>query len=258
MPAAITLFERRDQLPDLEPDTEAALVERVRAGDSDAFLRLAENYAPRLRAAAAHARGAIEDRDERRQAALTAFHAAVLATRPGDRVARVIKLAMSSEMNRTASESRTGLSVPHGTARRYFSILGAAGGDIRLAAASAAAHGMSTEAFHSVRHAVHDGVSVESLVAVDAGDGATALDQHLSPAYEPVAHASSVERQVLAEHALAAVEGVERTVTLLAYGFAEPEPVPDAEIAHRLGINRTSAWKIRQRALSRMRVRLGA
>lgn len=255
MPDVTRLFDRRTLLPDLLPEVEDALVQRVRGGDSEAFLQLAENYAPRLRAASAHARTTIEDRDERRQAALTAFHAAILATRPGERVARVVKLTMSSEMGRAASESRAGLSVPHGTARRYFSILGNAGGDVQAAAAAAPAQGMSAEAFRSVREAVHGAVSVEALAD---DDGSSALDRHLSPTYEPVTHAGAVERQVLAEDALSAVDGVERTVTLLAYGFTDPEPVPDAEIAHRLGINRTSAWKIRQRALAKMRTRLGA
>jgi DNA-directed RNA polymerase specialized sigma24 family protein len=255
---ATALFDRSARLPDLDPDLEASLVERVRQGDSEAFLRLAENYAPRLRAAAAHARGAIEDRSERQQATLTAFHSAVLATKPGGRVATVIKLVMTNEMTRAASEVRRGLSVPHGTARRYFAILGSAGGDVRAAASAAPAQGMTTDAFQSVRAAVHGGVSVETLVALDDGAAGTALDRRLAVTYEPVTHAGAVERQVLAQHALAAIEGVERAVTLLAFGFSEPEPVADAEIAHRLGINRTSAWKIKQRALAKMRASLGA
>ncbi|QZN86597.1 hypothetical protein [Cellulomonas sp. C5510] len=255
MPDVAHLFEARTQMPDLLPEVEDALVQRVRDGDSEAFLRLAENYAPRLRAASARARATIDDRDERRQAALTAFHSAVLATRPGQRVARVVKLTMSSEMNRAASAARPGPSVPHGTARRYFSILGAAGGDPVVAAATAPELGMSADAFRSVRDAVHHSVSVEALAESEDG---SAIDRHISPTYEPVAHAGAVERRILVEVALDALEGVERTVTLLAYGFSEPDPVPDAEIAQRLGINRSSAWKIRQRALGKMRARLGA
>ncbi len=254
MRTATSLFDRIPVLPDLDLETEVRLVAQARGGDSDAFVRLAEAYAPRLRAAAARARSVVEDRAEREQAALTAFHAAILATPTGARVATVVKLTMSAEMNRAASEVRRGLSVPHGTARRYFSILSTADGDVGAAAAAAPTHGMSTEAFLAVREAVRGSLSVEAL-ATDEGDG---MDGRLAATYAPVSQATTVERHLLARHALGAVTGVEKTVTLLAYGFSEDEPLPDAEIAHRLGINRSSAWKIKQRALTRMRALLAA
>jgi DNA-directed RNA polymerase specialized sigma subunit len=246
-------FDRTVQQPGLAPEEESALVAQVRAGSSEAFARLAQQYAPRLRAAAARARCSIEDREERQQAALTAFHSAVLATAPGQRVATVITLTMTAAMHRTASESRRGLSVPHGTARRYFAILGDAHGDLDSARALAPTSGMSAEVFESVRAAVRGDLSIEAMTAAGGSD---AVDDRTTGA-RSAPEGGGVETMLLARDALAAVDGVERTVTLLAYGFAEEEPVPDAEIAHRLGINRSSAWKIKQRALTRMRDRLG-
>jgi hypothetical protein len=49
-------FDRTVQQPGLAPEEESALVAQVRAGSSEAFARLAQQYAPRLRAAAARPR----------------------------------------------------------------------------------------------------------------------------------------------------------------------------------------------------------
>ncbi|WP_144722266.1 sigma-70 family RNA polymerase sigma factor [Cellulosimicrobium sp. TH-20] len=251
------LFTRRTSPEPLPLEEEVALVERVKNGDAAAFNTLAETYAPRLRAASAHMRHAIVDEDERTQAVVVAFLEAVHATEPGVRVANRVKFTMAEHMQRAASAVRPGLSVPQATFMRYFAALRDGGltpagrPDYAAASERASSHGLTSSAFHEVRDAIREPESIEALAAAgSAGTDRGLIDNALQ--YE-----ETIERKAMVDKARKAVSGDERTVVDLAYGFAEFDVIPDAEIAHRLGMNRSTVWRKKAAALDKMRNALG-
>lgn len=242
---------------------EVAAIEAVKAGDDDAFTALVEAYAPRLRAAVGGARFSILDTEERQAVALAAFLEAVHETKPGERVASIVKFKMTNVFTAATAAAREGFTVPAGTAARFFNILNAAGGDHDAAAALAPSRGMSVETFWSIREAVGAMESVEARVeeTTRSSGNRHTPDPSATPLAtfeEPVDTAAAVEKALLSTQARDALDPLERQVVDLAFGFAEGEPVPDSETARRLGMNRASVWKVRQRALTKMQSALAA
>jgi RNA polymerase sigma factor (sigma-70 family) len=248
------LFHYSPTVATLTRDEEARLLTAARDGDADAFGRIAQAYAPMLRRLAAAFRPTLRDEDNLRQTVLVGLWNAVsdpsvgrLSSRVGDEVRR----ALIDE----AQAIRAGIKVPNATWRRYLSIVSEADGNLDEAEQVAPLYHMSREVFRAIREAS----AVDSVERLADNVEHGAWEAGARSPYSRRERLSSEERD-LVRKAFHAVDGVERSVVGLAYGFDtdDDEPLPDAEIARRLSLHRSSVYKIRQRALDKMRHALGA
>lgn len=239
---------------------EAETIAAAQAGDESAAERLLFAYGPVLRNAVAriHERliedgtlGAdLEDLQASAVAALfevIVSHDPSLNPRIAGRAYTAIRRALVDEVTSGAS-----FAVPERTLSRYNGIVRAAEGDLEEAERQAPEFGMSREVFRDVRAAVE--TNRHDLNATGDEDEAPA---NYSPIYSP-APIVDVEDKILVDLAFRAVDDEEARIVELAYGFTEYDPVPDAEIAHRLGLTRPTAQRKRGKALDKMRKALGA
>jgi DNA-directed RNA polymerase specialized sigma24 family protein len=261
------VFDRRQTLAqDLDLAVELEAIASARAGDSDAIALLIRAYAPVLRAQVGRHRATL-DRDEAIAAALEAVTLAVHECPEGERLALVLPRRLWHALGGAASEASSEMTVPKRTVQRFFSILRKADGDFELAATLAPEHKMSRETFEEVRVAVGrvDRLEGGTFPHLDNADGREDPDirdtwrgsiENARPIW--TGSAPDAEVSELVDLAFDAVNPLEAEVIRLAYGFSDYDPVPDAEIAVRLGVNRVTAWRYRTRGLDKMRVALAA
>lgn len=246
----------------LTREEEAAVIADAKAGSSDAVVTLIRLYGQALRNATSRHRETL-GAEEAQGVALAALVEAVHVSAPGERLAVVIGTMLRSALTDAASSRGSGFAVPSRTVKRFYSILRAAEGDFATAADLAPSFEMTRETFY----AVADAVKVVSLE--DKGDsssrwsagGSDSGDQGHSVVAEPLYSAQQIrdaEDAELVALAFEAVDPVEEVVCRQAYGFADYEPLPDAEIGHRMGLSRPKVQRTRTAALGKMRVALGA
>lgn len=251
----------------LSEEVEAATIVEAQAGSESAKEILIRAYGPALRSAVSRfgngVRGGRTARGSRleagntdldladlQSAAFVAFleviesHDATKSPRLAGRVSQYLQQRLAEEFSAAAA-----FTVPSRTLKRFYGVLKAADGDASVALAIAPEFGMGKDTFASVLAAVRGTDSLEGVEGTTGLGGATAVY-----ATSPVA---DVEDRMLVEHAFGAVTDDEARIVELAYGFTEYEPVPDAEIAHRLSMTRPTVQRRRSSALGSMRKALG-
>lgn len=261
------IFDKKVTVPDLELDDERDTIAAAQAGDSAAKEKLILAYARSLRnGVIAFTRNfspedRVADVDDVRSQALLGFLEAVRAFNPlrHDRLAAIapeyIRQAVTSE-----AASASSFTVPERTLKRFFAILRLAEGNIYDAAALAPTYEMRKETFLAILSAIRNVDSLdlpeaggEDTVGVSRDGWSGAMVRPLWDNVEP-----DSDSKLLVAAAFDAVNTLEGDVVRLAYGFADYDPVPDAEIAARLGLSRQKTQRTRNAALDKMRERLAA
>lgn len=241
---------------DYPVEYEQDLISRVQAGDSEASWPLIQKYAPHMVRIARRYLDRM-DRDDLSGLAIEGLLTAVRAFRP-DSDTRVLAAILGPYVENALARgiaSAIPMVVPDRTYTRYAGIMRRAEGDVNVAVSLAPAHGMSVEVLLAIRRAMTSVDSLDEHIGED-DDGGNLHD------VIPAALAEfdeTVANDLLVSLAFGAVDELEKDITRLAYGF-EPEqygdPMPDAEIAHRVGMTRPTVQRRRVKALDKMRERL--
>ena len=258
MNATAEIFARSASFAFESLEAEREAIAAAKGGDNTATDKLLRAYAPVLRSAVAaylnESSSATYDADEVRATALLGFVQAVNDFDP-ETHARLAAIVKKTVVRTLCNEFLTpsSFSVPARTLQRFYGILRAAEGNVFEATALAPKFDMSKETFLAVLSAVRN---------VDSLDGASADDENHTDAIEGArplwdGTATDAEDAVLVAAAFNAVDDLEEDVCRLSYGFADYEPVPDAEIGHRLGLSRQKTQRTRSAALGKMRLALG-
>lgn len=260
--ALTDIFDRKVNTGSLTEEAEREAITAAKAGDSEALVRLMYAYAPALRSAAGKFTNAgggndafqTADREDIHSALTTAFFEAVKAFDPEaqTRLGAALNTALRPSELTGVLSGPVAFTVPHRTLSRFYSILRKADGNPYEAVKIAREHHMSPEVFLSVLSAVRN---VTSYDAADSGEDESRTDLlSMADAATPLWDASTVEEDAeLVKAAFAAVNDLEKTVCEMTYGFTDYDPVPDAEIGHRLGFSRAKAQRTRSSALAKMR-----
>ncbi|GAA2230476.1 hypothetical protein N1031_07085 [Herbiconiux moechotypicola] len=241
----------------LSVDDERVAIAKAKLGDDSATIELVYAYAAALRNAVAqyrHAGGADASdsysSEDLRSAAVTGLIEAIQAFDPEhhERLAAVVSGYVHDSIS-TNVLGPVAFAVPARSLKRFYGILRAAEGNVFEAAKLAPEFEMRTETFAAILAAVRDVSSYDSLTTSGVDDLAP------EPAAYPIweSGTADAEDRVLVEAAFAAVDTLEADVCRLAYGFTDYEPVPDAEIGHRLGLSRQKTQRTRTSALTKMR-----
>lgn len=245
----------------LDAAVETQLIAQAKLGDEAATSRLLIAYAPAIRSGVSwYVRSLAnaprrEDLDDvRSQAVLGVLeaiqaHDATVADRLAGIVASYVRNALSTLAGSTAQ-----LSIPERTLKRFAGILREAEGNVERALELAPTHEMKRETFLAVLAAVRDVDSIDVDPTTTPGEGGWSSSHELAVAADAVV---DVEDRILVEAALRAVDDTERNVVALAYGFADYDAVPDAEIGERMGYSRAKVQRTRTTALGKMRHALG-
>lgn len=244
-----TLWNLTELQPIATGEAETALIAAAQSGDEQATLRLFVAYLPVLRKKIAKFRDPLGIEDARQVALLGLTHAiaAFDATR-SDRLASVLRQHVAAALAKAVSDYARGATVASRTRRRFFKIVDLADGDLNAARALAPQHAMSLTTFDSVRRSLNVlPVSIEDAIP----------NRDTAESTEP-GYSQDEEDQRMVDAAFAAVTSLEARVCRLAYGFEDYEPLPDAEIGHRLGIGRVKTLRVRNGALSKMADALAA
>lgn len=243
----------------LAVEEEADLISRAQQGDTDAQMTLVTAYGPALRSAVARFRkGMVEgatdlDVEDLQSAALVALldliqtHDPEVSPRLAGRVAQHLAAALGEEFS-----SASAFAVPSRTLKRFFGILKEADGDLAAAEALAPERQMRASTFREIAALVRS----ESVEGISSDDEGAPVDFFAEPVFAPTP-VVDVEDKILVEAAFAAVDDEQERICRLSYGFTEYEPVPDAEIAHRMGLTRPTVQRKRGKALGAMRKALG-
>jgi RNA polymerase sigma factor (sigma-70 family) len=265
------VFEARQDAP-LDLLEERLLLADAQRGDDAATARLIRAYGPALRGAvAAHVRALPQypqpaDLEDIRSQALVGVLEAIRAFNPErhERLAATVATYVQHEVAEAAT-STAAFTIPARTLSRFFGILRAAGGDVAEAARIAPEHKMRPETFAAVLDSMRGTHSYEGTIEnyLDSrmggysptGNGSRGASIDAQPLWDN--SAPDVEDRILVEAAFAAVNTLEKDVVGLAYGFTDYDPVPDAEIADRIGMSRAKIQRTRTGALSKMRSALG-
>ncbi|MEU8655282.1 hypothetical protein [Actinoplanes philippinensis] len=230
---------------------EAIVIKEAQARSEAAVMRLFGAYVPAIKAAM-KTYSAVLSVDDLRQAALLGFMETIHRhDGRSERLAGALRQRLMESLSAAVSESAGGLAVPERTMKRFFGILKAANGDAAEGARLAPQHEMREETFLAIFAAVRADDSLDLEIEIH-GDAAF-FDS--IPAPREIA---DVEDRILVEAAFRAVDEQERNICRLAYGFAEYDVVPDAEIGHRYGMGRLRVQRSRVRALAKMRKALCA
>lgn len=263
LPSILTdVFDRRAEVRlSLEDEREALAA--AQGGDADATLRLVLAYAPALRnGVAAFTRATADgasrqDLDDVRSQAVLGLLEAIQAFDP-ERHERLAALAPGHIRNAVATEAAgvSSFTVPERTLKRFFGILRAADGNVYEAARIAPSMEMRAETFLAVLAAVRNVGSLDAALdaAAESGEDSWGFVD-ARPLWD--GSEADADDRVLVETAFEAVGPLEADVTRLAFGFSDFDPVPDAEIGHRLGFSRAKVQRTRSSALTKMRSALG-
>jgi DNA-directed RNA polymerase specialized sigma subunit len=237
-------------------EAEQKAIALAKNGDSQAFIDLMYAYTFALRRACHTFRGtSAADAEEMRALAIEGLLEAIHAFDPEvhDRLASIANQRIARKVSGDLCHS-VALSVPQRTLSRFFSILRKAGGDPYLAAELAPENDMSVESFYSVLAAVRASTIEEERDDENYGSATSRLDTAMPIGFDACAAGDTV----LVNAALGILEDdLEAHVILMSYGFEDYEPVPDAEVAHRMGLSRQKVQRLRSSALCRMREALG-
>ncbi len=254
------IFDRRAEKR-FTVEEERELLQAAQSGDEAAKIEILFAYAPALRngltwftRAQASAPQAA-DLDDVRQSAVMGLLEAIVAFQPDthNRLAAIASKYITNAVS-VHSQDASGFTIPERTMKRFFGILRLAEGNVGEAVKLAPQHEMKAETFLAVLQAVRNVDGLEAL----QGDGDSSGSGHevacSSIFGDSVADA---EDAVLVEVAFSAVDDLETDVCRLSYGFADYDPVSDAEVGHRLGLSRAKAQRVRAGALGKMRQALG-
>lgn len=263
--ALADIFDRRVTTGKLPLEEEREALRAAQAGDEAATLKLLYAYAYALRDAIGayrYAGGVWADgpRDSHlagdlRMAAVEGFLEALYAfdlEGAHSRLAATIEGYVANSMS-TAVVAPVAINVPERTLKRFYSILRKAQGDPIKGAALAPQYSMTVETFVSVLTAVRSTQSLDGPTDEADGDSPDRLDIQIAGRD----YYDDVEDKLLVETAFAAVDDLEEDVCRLAYGFSDYDPIPDAEVGHRLGLSRPKVQRVRASALGKMRNALG-
>jgi DNA-directed RNA polymerase specialized sigma subunit len=242
-------------------EAELEAIAKAKAGDEQATIALMYAYAHALNAATGqfrHAGGVWSEgkrnahlTDDLRSIVVLGFMEAINAYDPEvhDRLAAVIKQYVVHHLSADLVDP-IAFHVPQRTLTRFYSILRKANGDPIKGAALAPKFEMRVDTFMDVLAAVR---TVNLELAEDEDDD-TAMRAQWEAARPLWDRPEAEEDALLVEAAFSAVDDVEEQVCRLAYGFETyGDPVPDAEIGHRLGLSRQKTQRTRAAALGKMR-----
>ncbi|WP_050053685.1 sigma factor [Pseudarthrobacter siccitolerans] len=255
------IFDRRaEKRVSLEEERE--LLAAAQAGNEDAKISLFYAYAAALRNGVkwyTRAQSSVPqaaDLDDVRQAVVMGLLEAIQAFDPEkhDRLAAIAAKYITNAVS-VQSQDASGFSIPERTMKRFFGILRKADGNVFEAARIAPEHEMTAETFLSVLSAVRNVEGLEALT--DGGEDSTGAPREIEARSIFGDPAADAEDAVLVELAFSAVDDLEGAVCRLSYGFADYEPLPDVEVAHRLGLSRPKTQRVRAGALGKMRQALG-
>jgi DNA-directed RNA polymerase specialized sigma subunit len=255
----------------LSLEDERLAIELAQHGDQAAQTKLLLAYAPALRngvqwfARALPSTPQRADLEDVRSQAILGFLEAIKAfsLNSHDRLAAIAPQYIRNAVAVSAS-SATSFTVPERTLKRFFGILREAEGNAARAADLAPSFEMKRDTFLAVLSAVRNVTSYDGLSSGGTangasvhgwGDGENTKEPHAFPIWD--ANEAAVVDRILVEMAFTAVDELEAQVMLLAYGFTDYEPIPDAEVGHRLGFSRAKAQRTRTAALEKMRHSLG-
>lgn len=223
--------------------SEQAAIEAARNGDDDARLALLRAYIPLLRSVLAkYLPAGLVDNDDLRQQAVVGFFEAVRAFDPAKGHRRLTALVYRQVLHALSDQRALtfALKVPEPERLAYSRAFRAAGGDVDQAAELAPEHGITTETFWLVYAALeaHEFNVNDHDVASDEPENFTNL---------------------LVETAIANTDlDARERLALTAYYGLRGEAATDGEIADLLGVHRTSALRIRESGLAKLRANLSA
>ena len=233
---------------------ERKLIAAAQSRNSEATERLLLAYSPIIRRGfstwlkATGKRKDSVDADDARGEYILAFLEAVYEFDLGgkyDRIAGVSSWFLAAASERMAATQATAYSVPKRTLRRFFEVLRLADGNVDEAAGLAPKKGMSTGVFWSILEALRGGNDTDGTEPFDHIASATTTQQ------------TSVDDQLMALAALAAMKEEERQYNRLFHGFDTYNTMSDAEIAEHVGAPKSTVqWK-RAAGIHAARVRLG-
>ncbi|UJQ86834.1 DNA binding protein [Arthrobacter phage Reedo] len=251
-------------------EAERQAIAAAKQGDEEATVALMYAYAYMLRSGVRWYMRSLPsvpkaaDLEDVRSNAVTGLLAAIKAfdldAEIHDRLAAIAKDHIYEHVSAGAPTAVAAFTVPQRTMSRFFSILREADGNVYEAAALAPSKHMTRETFLAVLSAVRNVDSYEAATEANAGgfDGTTGerfgVGGERGIEARPLWDGSEAEDDaLLVEAAFEAVDDLEKNVCEMAYGFTDYDPVPDAEIGHRLGFSRAKAQRVRSSALGKMR-----
>lgn len=227
-------------------------------GCSDSFVRLLLAYAPALR----HARGRYASgpkyqgsqgyEDDVQARLLLAFAEAVQGfdlCKGHNRLAATVTGWLKDAVSRAAQDTMP-FAIPDRTLKRYWSIMRAAKGDVKLGAEMAAEYNMTPQTFRAITNAVRGTASLNG----DDQDGARMVDRPMKPVWDvPMPdNEPSISPDMLAQ-----LTDLQSRVIRLAYGFGpDGMPMSDQQVANKLGLSRVKVQRTRTAALEQLRARL--
>lgn len=248
------IFNNRAEARFDSAEAEREAIQAAKNGSSEAVVSLMYAYAAAIRGAVSRFTGPNAsrlDQDELRSAVALGFMEAIHAYDPkaSDRLAGVIRDILARTLHENMPSAA--FTVPERTRTRFFSILRKADGNVYEGARLAPEYGMSRETFLAVLSAVRNVSSLDAAAPGDPDEGPREIVA--APLWD---NSAAEEDTELVRHAFQAVDDLEADVCRLAYGFADYDPVPDAEIGARLGLSRPKTQRVRSGALTKMRIAL--
>lgn len=246
-------------------EEERAAILAAKGGDSDALVAILYAYSYALSNAVAqfrHAGGASAGQssstsEEMHSAALFGVMEAIHKFDPAKhhRLAAVVNGELLDSLS-TSIVGPVAITVPARSLKRFYHILRTAKGDVVAASALAPQHEMKVETFLNILAAVRT-VEPDLNGTEDDADETFSRLEAAKPIWTVRDGHADAEDRILVESAFRAVDDLEEDVCRLAYGFADFDPVSDAEIGHRLGLSRPKTQRVRAGALVKMRSALG-
>lgn len=255
------IFDRRAEKR-LSLEEERVTLAAAQLGDEDAKIAIFYAYAAALRNGVkwyTRAQSSVPqaaDLDDVRQSAVMGLLEAIQKFDPEkyNRLAAIAAQHITSAVSHL-SQDASGFSVPETSMKRFFKILRAADGNVFEATRLAPTMEMRTETFLAILSAIRNVEGLEALT--DGTDDGLAAGREVEVRSLFADNVAEAEDAVLVELAFDAVDDLERTVCRLSYGFDDYEPIPDVEVAHRLGLSRPKTQRVRAGALGKMRQALG-
>lgn len=261
------IFNRNAEARFESVEEERVAIAAAKQGDNEATVSLLYAYASAIRNAVARFTSetpeAKTDPEELRSAALLGFFEAIKSfdADKHERLAGIVRTVLMRTM-REEFITPSAFTVPDRTLTRFYEILRHADGNVYEAAALAPKYSMTKETFLAVLSAVRNVNSYEGITSAEdefdpyavGGQSSTGpRDVDAKPLWD---NSAAEEDAELVKAAFEAVDDLEEEVCRMSYGFTDYEPVPDAEIGHRLGLSRQKTQRTRSSALGKMRAAL--
>ena len=237
------IFRRGMEGEPITEDTERDLICAARNGSEDAFVRLAYQYAPAMRAAMRPYQGLPRDRKESyQQTLLGALWGAIRECGTEGRLASYLayRAPLAEALSQHAAQAFEAVRIPARTMWRYWEVIKAAGEQARPARDVAPECGMAATTFDRIRALQH---------------ASRGLDEVEVPHNAPTALA---EDRRATQRALAALPDTEREVIELIYGLGGRESRTQAKVGALLGVSQSQVQRIHSRAIAIMREALCA